>query len=97
MGKAKENVMKNYPVVGVLENFNQTLHVLEQILPQYFKGATEAFYNPVFKMDRFSNVDKKPVRDEVKAIVRSKLAHEVEFYEFCKERLSKQYQNVSSI
>ena len=37
---AKRNVLKNFPVVGVLEMFNVTLKVLESRLPQYFKGAS---------------------------------------------------------
>ena len=37
--KAKQNVEKFYPVVGVLEMFNETIIVLENLLPRYFKGA----------------------------------------------------------
>ncbi len=39
--RAKANVDKFYPVVGVLENLNQTLAVMENKLPHVFKGATK--------------------------------------------------------
>ena len=39
MRKAKENVEKHYAVVGVLEELNKTLTVLEHYVPRFFKGA----------------------------------------------------------
>ena len=37
---AKLNIEKYYPVVGVLEEFNTTMMVLEEKLPVFFNGAT---------------------------------------------------------
>ena len=37
--RAKENMERSFPVVGVIENLNQTLQVLEHRLPNVFKGA----------------------------------------------------------
>lgn len=42
--RAKENVEKFYPVVGVLENLNQSLTVMEHFMPQIFKGASKVNY-----------------------------------------------------
>ena len=39
--RAKANVEKFFPVVGVLENLNQSLAVMEDRLPHIFKGATK--------------------------------------------------------
>jgi len=39
--RAKENVERFYPVVGVLENLNKSLSVMEKLLPNIFKGATQ--------------------------------------------------------
>ena len=36
---AKRNVHMYYPVVGVLEMFNEFLHALEVLMPRYFDGA----------------------------------------------------------
>ena len=33
----------NYPVVGVVELWEETLEVLEHTLPFFFKGATEMY------------------------------------------------------
>ena len=39
--RAKANVEKAYPVIGVLEDLNKTLLVLESKLPHIFMGATK--------------------------------------------------------
>ena len=43
--KAKENVEKHYAVVGVLEEMNKTLTVLEHYVPRYFKGAKDIYWS----------------------------------------------------
>ena len=37
--RAKENVEKFYPVVGVLEHFEQSLQLYQRVLPQFFAGV----------------------------------------------------------
>ena len=93
MQLAVQNVIKNYPVVGVLEKFNDTLVVLEKKLPHYFLGAKDAFYNDKdYKIKTFSNHEnKKHVSVEVRKILKEKLKYEVEFYQFCNQRLQKQF------
>merc|ERR1712223_1598188 len=68
MRKAKENVEKHYAVVGVLEELNKTLTVLEHYVPRFFKGAKDVYWNEVQIFSR-----------------------ELEFFDFCKQRLHKQY------
>lgn len=43
--KAKENVERNYAVVGVLEDLNTTLTVLEHYVPRFFKGAKAVYWS----------------------------------------------------
>ena len=97
------NVAKHYAVVGVLEMWDETLEVLEDTLPFFFKGAKEmyqkkynqVYHHPFFKMlyillqvRRMSqNFHKGFVSEEVKDIVRKNFTREIEFYEFCKKRL----------
>lgn len=38
------NVEKYYPVVGVLEELNSTLAVLENKIPRFFKGIQEIYF-----------------------------------------------------
>ena len=45
MRKAKENVEKHYAVVGVLEELNKTLTVLEHYVPRFFKGAKDVYWS----------------------------------------------------
>jgi len=44
MQKAKENVEKHYAVVGILEEINMTLTVLEHYIPRFFKGAKKLYW-----------------------------------------------------
>ncbi len=41
--KAKENIDKYFPVVGVLEHFGASLRLFEKILPKYFKGIEKKY------------------------------------------------------
>ncbi|XP_012284255.1 heparan sulfate 2-O-sulfotransferase pipe isoform X2 [Orussus abietinus] len=89
--RAKLAVEKHYAVVGVLEDVNSTLTVLENYVPRFFEGATEVYYdqeNSFTKINR--NFFKPPVSEEVKDLVRRNFTREVEFYQFCKQRLHKQ-------
>ena len=55
MRKAMENVEKHYAVVGVLEDLNKTLTVLEHYIPRFFKGAKDVYYSKCVTM----SIDKK--------------------------------------
>jgi len=92
MKKAKENVERHYAVVGVLEELNKTLTVLEHYVPRFFKGALDVYWNEVHIYSKINrNIYKPPVAEEVKDIVRKNFTRELEFFDFCKQRLHKQY------
>lgn len=42
--RAKYVVDNEYAVVGVLEDFNTTLRVLENYIPRFFHGASDIYY-----------------------------------------------------
>ena len=42
------------------------------------------------------NLQKDIVSEEIKNVVRKKFSREIEFYEFCKERLKTQLNNIRS-
>lgn len=42
--RAKSAVERNYAVVGVLEELNTTLTVLENYVPRFFKGASKIYW-----------------------------------------------------
>ncbi|KAG8231572.1 hypothetical protein J437_LFUL011568 [Ladona fulva] len=89
--KAKWSVERHYAVVGVLEDLNTTLQVLESYVPRYFAGARQVFRDEVSRFAQINrNPFKPPVREEVKQIVRRNFTRETDFYEFCRQRLHRQ-------
>ncbi|KAK0172964.1 hypothetical protein PV328_006223 [Microctonus aethiopoides] len=89
--RAKLSVEKHYAVVGVLEDVNATLTVLENYIPQFFEGATEVYWDEMNSFKRINrNSFKPPVSEEVKDMVRKNFTKEIEFYQFCRQRLHRQ-------
>ena len=96
---AKANVLQHFPVVGVLEMFNSTLKVLESKLPQYFLGASNISRQDYLKAYDEENMynekeTKVELSDKAFQIVKRKVSHEIEFYDFCVQRLKQQLKNV---
>ncbi|XP_066992241.1 heparan sulfate 2-O-sulfotransferase pipe [Anabrus simplex] len=89
--RAKTAVERHYAVVGVLEDLNTTLTVFEHYVPRFFAGAKEVYWDEVDRFTRINrNLFKPPVSEEVKDIVRRNFTREVEFYQFCRQRLHRQ-------
>ena len=44
MRQAMHNVERHYAVVGVIEELNKTMTVLEHYIPRFFKGALETYW-----------------------------------------------------
>ena len=93
--KAKSNVERFYSVVGITEDMSKTIKVLEDKMPEMFKGAiAEYFNNTLVKAHRHKNPYKLPVSPKVKDMLVDKFRHEIDFYLFCKQRLENQYQRL---
>ena len=41
--KAKDNIEKSFPVVGILEDLPITMKLLEKIMPQYFSNILKVY------------------------------------------------------
>jgi hypothetical protein len=90
--RAKNVVETQYSVVGVLEDLNITLAVLEKYIPRFFAGATEIYHNEIKSFNNINrNNFKPPVSEEIKNLVRQNFSREIEFYKFCKQRLHTQF------
>ena len=88
---AKSNVDRYYAVVGVVEKMQESLQVLENYVPAYFRYATRV-YNGMMKEERVNlNKGKPQVPESIKQIIRQNFTLEMEFYEYCKRRLGKQF------
>ncbi|XP_044270735.1 uronyl 2-sulfotransferase-like [Tribolium madens] len=82
---AKSNVEKYYPVVGVLEELNATLGVLESELPYFFKGV-QGVYKIINRFNRKKSAQQlTKTRKQLHRI----LATEYDFYYWVKRRLLK--------
>ncbi|EDV97968.1 GH14407 [Drosophila grimshawi] len=96
MQKAKRTVESDYAVVGTWEDTNITLTVLEHYIPRYFRNAKVAYYLGKENLSRINrNNVTRIVSDETRQILRTNLTNEIEFYEFCKQRLYLQYAALS--
>lgn len=49
--QAKANVDRYFKVVGVLENLNETLAVLENRIPRYFDGLQDMYFNELMSKE----------------------------------------------
>ena len=94
--RALANVETFYPVIGITENINVTLAVLEEKLPQFFSGATETYYeNADVQLNSNVNFEKQPVSREIILSLEKNFTYEIEFYNFCKQRLVNQFQQIT--
>ena len=87
---AKNNVEKYYAVVGVLENWQETLQVLESYIPAYFNGVKKIYNEYMSEKKVNSNNIKPKIPQYIKDRVAANFTVEIEFYEFCKQRFYKQ-------
>jgi len=88
--RAKRSVEQQYAVVGVLEDFNVTLTVFEHYIPRFFRGASQVYYGDMGLHKVNHNAFKPLVSEAVKDIVRKNFTREIEFYQFCRQRLYRQ-------
>ncbi|XP_028133601.1 heparan sulfate 2-O-sulfotransferase pipe-like isoform X1 [Diabrotica virgifera virgifera] len=88
--RAKQNVAKYYPVVGVLEELNATLEVFENTIPYFFKGVQKLYQKEFLHLQ--NNRKKADVPKMVIQQLEDTLINEIEFYEWIKSRLFRQLQ-----
>ncbi|XP_011183213.1 heparan sulfate 2-O-sulfotransferase pipe isoform X1 [Zeugodacus cucurbitae] len=97
MQKAKRTVEQDYAVVGTWEDTNITLSVLEHYIPKFFKHAKVVYYMGKEQLSVVNrNPVKRPVSQETRDILSKNFTNEIEFYEFCKQRLYLQYSAISN-
>lgn len=86
---AKRVVEEHYAVVGVLEEMNKTLAVLEAFMPRHFRGATKAYWSFTSEVNR--NNLRPTVSESTRSIVGKNLTQETDFYLWCRQRLNTMY------
>jgi len=81
--QAKANLINNYLVVGVTEDFESFVEVLEFLLPEFFQGSM-AYLSETGKAHIKKTKHKDPVSVETKKLMQSSAIYrmELEFYNF---------------
>ncbi|KAK8731292.1 hypothetical protein OTU49_007526, partial [Cherax quadricarinatus] len=95
--RAKYHAEYEYSVVGLMEHWNTTLGVLEHYLPLFFQGARQRYWSPEFEEQRQVNRNPKKypqVAERVLKALRQRLGLEYDLYEFLRQRLHLQHQQL---
>jgi len=87
---AKANIERWYPVVGILEDLQMTLFVLENELPLYFKGASHTYFRQLKEPHKNRGKSRRSLPQNARQYLRKKLSYEYELYKFVKQRLKNQ-------
>ena len=88
--RSVENVERYFAVVGVLEDLDASVRILEALLPRYFSGAAEILATQPTERHKNRNIYKQAQSREFRAALAANLTRELEFYHFCRQRLRKQ-------
>ncbi|XP_075410523.1 uronyl 2-sulfotransferase [Tenrec ecaudatus] len=86
--RAKVNVNENFLLVGILEELEDVLLLLERFLPHYFKGVLSIYKNPEHrKLGNLTVTVKKTVPSpEAVQILYQRMRYEYEFYHYVREQ-----------
>ena len=87
--KAKYNVEKHYFFVGVVDRMEETLKLLEYLLPQFYKGALDLYKKTGGPRNIRFHFQPK-LSDEGTAYLKNLLEYNYDFYNFVSQRMSRQ-------
>ena len=100
LNKAKTIVEEKYSVIGILEDLESTFSVLQAYVPKFFRNAKEIFKDNESNLTLThtnKNPIKKPINNQTRTFLEKKFSVEIEFYEFCKQRLYNQLKTVKNL
>lgn len=73
-----------------------SLKVLEGYLPRFFAGSYDIYKSKLNGLKVNKNFLKPEVNHEIKDILSKNMTREIEFYNFCRQRLVQQYDVIKS-
>ena len=86
------NIEAHYVVVGVLEMLEETITVMECLMPDIMSGLGEVFrHSKVHKKGTHAAMPAAVMTQETKRIMKKRLNPEYQVYNFVKARLLRQY------
>ncbi|TSL47608.1 Uronyl 2-sulfotransferase [Bagarius yarrelli] len=86
--RAKQNVMENFLLVGILEELEDVLLLLERLLPHYFSDVLSIYHSPAFwKVGNLTGTVKKhmPTLEALQVLYR-RMRYEYDFYNFVRDQ-----------
>ncbi|XP_072036477.1 uronyl 2-sulfotransferase-like [Amphiura filiformis] len=94
LNQAIRNVEKEYLFVGILEELEDSLSVLDRLLPSMFKGALEHYLHPVgedtnLDRSRTTTLHKKKPSPEAEKIMKEEMVIEYQFYNYVRNKFHK--------
>ena len=92
MAIAKNNVERYYTAVGVLEEMEKLVEILDYTYPSYFKGMLDQYRQDKIRANTGRRVEKNPPSEEVLNSFRSMLdKYDYMFYKYIKQRFHDTY------
>ncbi|XP_050689900.1 heparan sulfate 2-O-sulfotransferase pipe-like [Eriocheir sinensis] len=86
--RAKQMVSEAYSVVGLVGHMEVSLRLMETLIPGYLTGALHSYQNIRRKEEKVNHNTHKPaVSQAVMTELRRRMAHDIDFYNFLKQRL----------
>lgn len=92
---AKDNFQRHYAVVGVTEHFAKSVKVLQELLPRYFQGSLQLLSEDPDLLQINRNQFRPKVKQRIRDQITANFTLEIDFYNFAKQRLFKQYISLS--
>lgn len=87
----KRNIEKSYILVGLTEEFNSTLQLLEKILPDYFEGATAVWETIQRNVTKETKSKKRfTLTESSRRILKTRLVRDYALYDWVKKRFYEQ-------
>uniref|UniRef100_A0A671NFS1 Uronyl 2-sulfotransferase n=1 Tax=Sinocyclocheilus anshuiensis TaxID=1608454 RepID=A0A671NFS1_9TELE len=86
--RAKQNVIENFLLVGILEELEDVLLLLERLLPHYFSDVLSIYKSPDFwKMGNLTGTVKKHMPTlEALQVLYQRMKYEYDFYNFVRDK-----------
>ncbi|XP_077076215.1 uronyl 2-sulfotransferase a isoform X3 [Siphateles boraxobius] len=86
--RAKQNVIENFLLVGILEELEDVLLLLERLLPHYFSDVLSIYKSPTFwKMGNLTGTVKKHMPTiEALQVLYQRMKYEYNFYNFIRDQ-----------
>ncbi|XP_016148739.1 uronyl 2-sulfotransferase [Sinocyclocheilus grahami] len=86
--RAKQNVIENFLLVGILEELEDVLLLLERLLPHYFSDVLTIYKSPAFwKMGNLTGTVKKHMPTlEGLQVLYQRMKYEYDFYNFIRDQ-----------